>query len=274
MKFTVTHLTGSRAGQTQELQAEVVTIGRDPGNTLAFDPVKDDAVSSFHANLVVQGGQVVVTDLGSRNGTFLNSHRIAGPTPVPPGAVLQFGDKGPTVVLSFGAAGPAPAAPPKGAAAPPPKGPAAPPPKAPGPTDTAVVPPPAKPATPPPAPAATVPPKAAGGGGCGGCRIFAVLGALLLTCVIGMVAVALREKIAKVVPSGLMTYVQKIPGLDKLFKVPPPPTLPPGIPVPKLPKGSTEKPATESEAPPPATDAPPPATDGKTDAPPPASEKK
>lgn len=260
VKFTFTHMKGSKAGTTQELEADVVTVGRDPQNQLAYDPAQDDKVSSFHATIAAQGGQVVVTDVGSRNGTFVNGHRITGPTPIVPGAVLQFGEAGPLCAVLFAAGAGAAAAAPAGK-------PAAPAPAAkPAPAPAA-----AKPATPAPAPGAAAaaaapaaapaaPAPAKPAGKSRGCMVVSVIGGLLLACVLGTVAVALREQISKRIPSGLMTYVQKIPGLNKLFKVPPPPRLPAGI---KLPQGGGAKP------PPPATEAPPPAD--APDAPPPAT---
>jgi hypothetical protein len=121
VQFTITHLTGSRAGSTQQLQGAVITVGRDPSNMLAFDPSVDDKVSSFHANITVQGTQVLLTDLGSSNGTYFNGLKMGQPMPIISGANLQFGEGGPIVSLAFAAVGaPAPgaAAPAPGAAAP------------------------------------------------------------------------------------------------------------------------------------------------------------
>ncbi|MGH9862743.1 MAG: FHA domain-containing protein [Candidatus Acidiferrales bacterium] len=50
-----------------------VTIGRVPGNTIAID---NPAVSSQHARVMVEGGQYVVEDLGSTNGTFVKEQAI------------------------------------------------------------------------------------------------------------------------------------------------------------------------------------------------------
>jgi pSer/pThr/pTyr-binding forkhead associated (FHA) protein len=117
MKIKITHVEGSRKGSVESFDAPMVTVGRDPANVLAFDPVKDDRVSTKHAALSEQGGNLIVTDLGSRNGTFVNGQKISGPTPVPSGALIQFGDSGPMVSVTFDAApavaaAPAPAAPP------------------------------------------------------------------------------------------------------------------------------------------------------------------
>jgi len=50
-----------------------VTIGRLPDNDLQVDNL---AVSSHHARIYREGKQLVVEDLGSTNGTFLNNQRI------------------------------------------------------------------------------------------------------------------------------------------------------------------------------------------------------
>ncbi|HKZ53274.1 MAG TPA: FHA domain-containing protein [Candidatus Acidoferrales bacterium] len=50
-----------------------VTIGRLPNNTVAID---NPAVSGQHARVVVEGGQYILEDLNSRNGTFVNNQPI------------------------------------------------------------------------------------------------------------------------------------------------------------------------------------------------------
>lgn len=119
MRFTFRHVTGSRAGQDQVVEGRVVNVGRNPTNLLAFDPEKDDRVSGNHAQLLVlDDGRVVLSDLGSRNGTLINGQKIAGQVPLTPGMTVQFGsDGGPQVTITWGEApaapAPAPAAPPK-----------------------------------------------------------------------------------------------------------------------------------------------------------------
>lgn len=115
MKLKVTHVEGSKKGSVDTFDVPVLTVGRDPSNTLVFDPVKDDRVSTKHAALSEQGGGLIVTDMGSRNGTLVNGQKISGPTPVPSGGLVQFGENGPMILVSYEAA-----AAPK-AAAPPPK---------------------------------------------------------------------------------------------------------------------------------------------------------
>lgn len=117
MKFTLNHLTGSRAGSVQELVGQVITIGRDPGNQVSFDPALDSAVSGFHATLTVQGAQVLLSDLGSSNGTLVNGSPIQGLVPLISGATVQFGKGGPILSVQFAPLGPAGAAGPGSAAA-------------------------------------------------------------------------------------------------------------------------------------------------------------
>lgn len=53
--------------------SSAVTIGRLPSNTVVVD---NPAVSSQHARVMVEGGQFVVEDLNSRNGTFVNEKPV------------------------------------------------------------------------------------------------------------------------------------------------------------------------------------------------------
>src|SRR5579871_4465868 len=50
-----------------------VTIGRSPDNDLAVDNL---AVSNYHARVYVEAGRLVVEDLDSLNGTFVNDLRV------------------------------------------------------------------------------------------------------------------------------------------------------------------------------------------------------
>ena len=52
-----------------------ILVGRGPNCTIALD---DDQVSREHAQFVVRDDRVIVRDLGSRNGTFVNGAAIVG----------------------------------------------------------------------------------------------------------------------------------------------------------------------------------------------------
>ncbi|MFZ5784884.1 MAG: FHA domain-containing protein, partial [Acidobacteriota bacterium] len=53
--------------------------------------IPDPTVSRRHARLRVAGGQVVVEDLGSRNGTRVDGVALSGRTSLRPGQALRFG---------------------------------------------------------------------------------------------------------------------------------------------------------------------------------------
>ncbi|MBV9383084.1 MAG: FHA domain-containing protein [Streptosporangiaceae bacterium] len=72
--------------------ARVFTIGRDAGCDLF---IGDMTVSRVHAKLERghgAGGDWVVTDLGSTNGTRVNGWRVRDPVPVRPGDRVRFGE--------------------------------------------------------------------------------------------------------------------------------------------------------------------------------------
>jgi S1-C subfamily serine protease len=101
-RIVLRHLSGSKANQVEEFPLnhfEELTIGRDPSSTVKFDPDKDDLVGRQHAKIVREGGadskQFVISDVGSRNGTYVNKERILGPVNITPGDVVQFGPGGP-----------------------------------------------------------------------------------------------------------------------------------------------------------------------------------
>jgi pSer/pThr/pTyr-binding forkhead associated (FHA) protein len=66
-----------------------IGIGREPDNTI---PITDDSYLSGHHARVWRGeDRVVVDDLGSRNGTFLNGSRISDQRTVKVGDRIQIG---------------------------------------------------------------------------------------------------------------------------------------------------------------------------------------
>jgi pSer/pThr/pTyr-binding forkhead associated (FHA) protein len=54
--------------------------------------LSDHFSSSAHARLVPQGEAVVLEDLGSTNGTFLNGEPLTGPQPLHHGDRIRIGD--------------------------------------------------------------------------------------------------------------------------------------------------------------------------------------
>ena len=88
----------SKAGTSQELPVGKfpnITIGRDPSCEVAFDPDKDDLVSRAHTKISVEGDNFWIGDMGSRNGTYVNTQRVSGRVKLMPGDIVQLGPGGP-----------------------------------------------------------------------------------------------------------------------------------------------------------------------------------
>ena len=83
---TVVVKTGSEAGRRLELGG-AVAIGRQDGDLVLEDP----EVSRRHAVLRREGESIVVEDLDSTNGTFVNGERIRSPIPIGPGDLVRVG---------------------------------------------------------------------------------------------------------------------------------------------------------------------------------------
>jgi hypothetical protein len=81
-------LSAGMAGRTQELSADKVTIGRVEDNTFQ---IAEPSVSSHHCEVFLRGNEVVVKDLDSTNGTFINGEPVAEAW-LTAGQVLRFGD--------------------------------------------------------------------------------------------------------------------------------------------------------------------------------------
>jgi hypothetical protein len=78
----------SHAGRSYDLDDEL-TIGRSPGCGVAMP--EDIYTSTLHARLFRQNGQLWVEDLGSTNGTYVNSEQIAKAVRLGKGDMLQVG---------------------------------------------------------------------------------------------------------------------------------------------------------------------------------------
>src|SRR5262245_22343713 len=74
-------------GRTFELKVEKTTVGRVEDN--AFQ-IPESSVSSHHAEILLRGNDVVIKDLGSTNGTFINGEKITEAV-LKPGQTLRFG---------------------------------------------------------------------------------------------------------------------------------------------------------------------------------------
>ncbi|NDC53397.1 MAG: FHA domain-containing protein [Planctomycetia bacterium] len=71
-------------------EAALVTFGRGAGASV---PVDHPLVSAVHASVAVDRGRVIVRDLGSAAGTFVDGRRIGRPVEIAPGTLVQVGDQ-------------------------------------------------------------------------------------------------------------------------------------------------------------------------------------
>ncbi len=100
-RMIIKHLSGSKANQVEEFALKhhnELIFGRDEGSTVKYDPDRDDLVGRQHAKIQLDPSNpngFTVTDLSSRNGTFVNNNKISSPTQIMAGDVIQFGPNGP-----------------------------------------------------------------------------------------------------------------------------------------------------------------------------------
>ena len=80
-----------KGGSTNELSfdKDEVTVGRVRGNDIVLPKGN---VSKHHCRLTIRGGEILVEDLRSTNGTYVNGRKIADPTPVSQSDKVFVGD--------------------------------------------------------------------------------------------------------------------------------------------------------------------------------------
>ena len=81
-------LSPGMAGRSHELKVDKTTIGRVDDNTF---PIAEPSVSSHHCEILLRGADVVVHDLNSTNGTFINGNQITGEAVLKPCQTLKLG---------------------------------------------------------------------------------------------------------------------------------------------------------------------------------------
>jgi pSer/pThr/pTyr-binding forkhead associated (FHA) protein len=75
-------------GKAYDLTVERTTIGRVDDNTF---PIPEGSVSSHHCEVLLRGGEIVIHDLNSTNGTFINGRQVTGEAALKPGQILRLG---------------------------------------------------------------------------------------------------------------------------------------------------------------------------------------
>jgi pSer/pThr/pTyr-binding forkhead associated (FHA) protein len=74
-------------GRSYELKVDKTTIGRLDDNSFQ---IPEQSVSSHHCEVLLKGSDVVVKDLNSTNGTFINGEKVTEQV-LKPGQVLRLG---------------------------------------------------------------------------------------------------------------------------------------------------------------------------------------
>lgn len=104
-RMIIKHLSGSKANQVEEFALQhhnELILGREATSTVKYDADRDDLVGRQHAKISRDPNNAegfLLSDLGSRNGTFLNKQRITGEVKVNPGDQVQLGPGGPEFVF-------------------------------------------------------------------------------------------------------------------------------------------------------------------------------
>lgn len=106
VQIIVRHLAGSRATEIEVIPLGAhreLILGRAPSAAIRFDPRRDAGVGRHHARLEPCGDppRLRLVDLGSRNGTWVNGTRVAGPVELHPGDVVQLGPDGPRIEVTL-----------------------------------------------------------------------------------------------------------------------------------------------------------------------------
>lgn len=88
MKVKLKVAKGPNAGQEVKIPMPKCVIGR--GDDCHLRP-KSDAISRRHCVVYLKSGELLVRDLKSKNGTFVNGERVDGDCPLKSGDTIQFG---------------------------------------------------------------------------------------------------------------------------------------------------------------------------------------
>lgn len=87
-RLLVERAPGHQSGVAYDIPDSGATLGRGDVEIQIEDPF----ASARHAQITRQGYLLVIEDLGSTNGTYLNGEPLRGPQPLHPGDRIKIGD--------------------------------------------------------------------------------------------------------------------------------------------------------------------------------------
>ncbi|HRQ50244.1 MAG TPA: FHA domain-containing protein, partial [Agriterribacter sp.] len=102
----IRYMDGKNKGQTEKFTVTPtlnITIGRGDANQIAFDPA-NDIISRQHCHIRVHPqvpDTYEITDLQSKNGTYVNGHIITGTTTLMAGDTIRLGKEGPLLAFDL-----------------------------------------------------------------------------------------------------------------------------------------------------------------------------
>jgi FHA domain-containing protein len=87
-RLLVERAPGHESGTAYDIPDDGATLGRGDVEIQIEDPF----ASARHARITRQGYVLMIEDLGSTNGTYLNEEPLDGPAPLHPGDRIRIGD--------------------------------------------------------------------------------------------------------------------------------------------------------------------------------------
>jgi hypothetical protein len=87
-RLLVERAPGHESGVAYDIPESGATLGRGDVEIQIEDPF----ASARHARITRQGYVLMIEDLGSTNGTYLNEEPLSGPQPLHPGDRIRIGD--------------------------------------------------------------------------------------------------------------------------------------------------------------------------------------
>ena len=89
MHISFKEMGGPNVGQAYSVDSKEVTVGRGTTAQIKFAD-STGTLSRLHARFDLKNGEVYVTDLGSKNGTYVDGVRIEEPTVIQQGTIVTF----------------------------------------------------------------------------------------------------------------------------------------------------------------------------------------